>query len=36
MRLVKKYFRAAPRYLPEFFHEIPAKLRRAAQWGEDA
>lgn len=25
MRLVKKYFRAAPRYLPEFFHEIPAR-----------
>jgi len=24
MKLVKKYFRAAPRYLPEFFKDLPS------------
>ena len=23
MRLVKKYFRVAPRYLPDFFRDLP-------------
>jgi len=25
MKLVKKYFRAAPRYLPEFFKDLPTR-----------